>query len=832
MAELRIYHDIILGQPAETVRIPDGHSLGDYLRSIPGHDPDIAPFDVERNGVAWPREMWDMPLQGDDVLSLRILPSGPGAIPIVALVISAVSVAYAIYAYTQIPDPQRPQDLPDASSLLNPNAQGNKVRLGGVIPENFGRFPSFPDLLNFPRREYIDHEQYLYLMLCVGVGKYEIDPDDIQIGNTPITRYEDDIDYQIFGPGVDVSGHPAHRCFYQSIEVGSGSGRGGFELSAPVSVVGSTEPGASFHFWYMTSDSIYLKYHNPLNGQTFVSDFPASVTELFQWNAAEGGSTLNEGVYRVESINNEVATVVKMLPDLTAPDPLWTSFVTEEHVKGEMVRLSETGEGANIGPYLATPPGLLSDRFQLDFVFARGLGELDDGGNFLERSIEIQIEYRDADLGGSWEVEQVEFTGETNSERAFTHEVIAAAPLRAEFRVRRLTSTEDSAKVFDEVQWSALRAEIAPATSYPGLTTIAMRIKGSNNLASAAENKVTVLGTRQLPIYDANTDTWSAETSTRQIAPVAAYVAKSVGYSDSTVDLLGLDELQALWDARSDHFDHSFDSPMVFWDVMKTIFAVGYALPLQDFGKITARRDAERTLVEEQYTPDSISPQGVQRDWTLIDPDEPDGIEVEYFDVATRKPVTVMATLPGESGLRAKKLQVPGIVDRTRAWRKGMRERRRLRYQRKRFEWSTGLDGLNSTPMSFCSLTDDQMDQAITGLVTACSSDRRTLTLNQPIAFDGAGPHYIAVRKPNGTQSPAIVVTAGVTDHEVELASPLPWFPVLDGSQEPPHFAFGAGSSWQELVLITDVRPTDTGARLTAVKYDERIYADDNNSPP
>ncbi|MNG36355.1 hypothetical protein D3C84_1233620 [compost metagenome] len=50
---------------------------------------------------------------------------------------------------------------------------------------------------------------------------------------------------------------------------------------------------------------------------------------------------------------------------------------------------------------------------------------------------------------------------------------------------------------------------------------------------------------------------------------------------------------------------------------------------------------------------------------------------------------------------------------------------------------------------------------------------------------------------------------------------------------EPPHLLFGPVASFSYPVLITDISPSgSTGASVSAVNYDVRVYADDDGFAP
>ena len=53
----------------------------------------------------------------------------------------------------------------ESRSIYDVNAQGNKIKLGDVIPEQFGHFKKFPDYLADAHSFYKDNEYYLDLIL-------------------------------------------------------------------------------------------------------------------------------------------------------------------------------------------------------------------------------------------------------------------------------------------------------------------------------------------------------------------------------------------------------------------------------------------------------------------------------------------------------------------------------------------------------------------------------------------------------------------------------------------------------------------------------------------
>lgn len=100
----------------------------------------------------------------------------------------------------------RQLDTKAASPTYSLQAQGNSARLEQAIPEHFGRHIAYPDFAANPYQEYSGNEQYLYQLLCLGRGYYDIET--IRIEDTPISNFED-IEYEIVQPYQTVTMFPA-----------------------------------------------------------------------------------------------------------------------------------------------------------------------------------------------------------------------------------------------------------------------------------------------------------------------------------------------------------------------------------------------------------------------------------------------------------------------------------------------------------------------------------------------------------------------------------------------------------------------------------------------
>lgn len=135
----------------------------------------------------------------------------------------------------------------ESRSIYDVNAQGNKIKLGDVIPEQFGLFKKFPDYLADAHSFYRDNEYYLDLILSQGIGYFQHDLSNIYVGATPLSVLQG-IQCQVCDPSADLSQNSIApeitKCWYNSTEVTSS----GHTLHA----LTSTNTEANVHLEYQS----------------------------------------------------------------------------------------------------------------------------------------------------------------------------------------------------------------------------------------------------------------------------------------------------------------------------------------------------------------------------------------------------------------------------------------------------------------------------------------------------------------------------------------------------------------------------------------------------
>lgn len=786
---------------------------------------------------------------------------------------------------------QRNNNQQEGERLASVAIKGNSAKLNTPVREVSGRRPFYPDYLLPLHRYFLSpREQVVELMLSLGVGEFAVGPANVEIGDTPAIILGDDVSINFFGPGESLAGRPESVWWHNASEVGSTSaGTAGLTLTATSAVPPSA--GAAvyvFNAYTVTIPSGAGEFPAgwaPGMIARVVVSFPYTVTDggagvrdIISGDIAQLGLTAgalveitgdNAGLYIVNTISPTQITLnwrngdpvttlatgskqmcigfdglryrltaagtssitLERLTDTGSTDGAWPGFATITSNTATIVLNSSSTEGDWLGPFAACPAGAVTSKIEWDYFFPGGLVDIPGGGDLTNKSVTAELQYRDYATAGAWTSITTTYTQATLDQIGFTESANLTYPMRPECRVRRIGAKSTLTNVQDTIQWYGLRAKLDAPTSYPEFTTLAITVKGGDRIASQSESQVGIVGAvRKLPLW--NGTTWSAPTATRSIAPWVAYIAKSVGYTDADINLTELHRLGDIWDARGDYYDDAINDRTTVKDAINDALAAGFAELTIDRGLIKPVRDEPRTVFEQAYSPQNMTSPLV-RQFSSTDVDDFDGVDVEYFDAVSKQWTTVECRLPGDLGQRVEKMRITGVTDETRAWRIGMRKRRAQRYRRWGYTFSTELDAMNSGYLSYVPLLDDVPGYGQSAILEeyAVIGAGAVLRSTEPLDWSAGGVHVVGLRRPDGTLSGPFTATR-IDDYRLTIPSQPDFVPDLSWTIEPPHLYFGPLIRWNYPALITEVSPSGNGCNVTAINYDVRVYADDDNSPP
>lgn len=229
-------------------------------------------FFVTLNGEAVLQADWNTVINDEDCLGIWTLPQGGGGgSNIGAIIITVVMVAAAVFTggatlgvalawgaaagaavgllSSMVPAPSTPSSgssigKDTASSTYTISAQGNSVRVGEAIPSQYGRMRVWPDLAAQPYTEIRGNEQYVYQLMVLGQGAYEVER--IQIEDSDIKAYGE-VQWEVIQPNQQVTLFPDNVITSQAVQ--------GLEMLAPdeqgFAVLGpyvSSPPGVKVNF--------------------------------------------------------------------------------------------------------------------------------------------------------------------------------------------------------------------------------------------------------------------------------------------------------------------------------------------------------------------------------------------------------------------------------------------------------------------------------------------------------------------------------------------------------------------------------------------------------
>lgn len=827
-----------------------------------------------------------------DHVEMRVEPKGADPFSITVALFAGIKAVFSMLTPALPGTPS----VPGTGKAFNESSvRGNKVKLGDPIREAFGTCKIYPDYLVSPRKYFTGpQEQWTEMLLCVGIGEFDIFANNIRIGETPLLSLGSQASYEIFPPGANVSGNSASQNWYTAPEVGSSStGAAGLELTFTTDVT----PSASFSsatfsgytvtiptgqgsfpadwtvglvlrmvvpYSYTVTDGAAgardvitgpLGMLNPTVGDSievvgsnsgfytvnsYTGGGSPSMTLNYEWGDPANSLQVGAGTaaigprglrFRITAFTAQQITVERLdssgLTDLTFPgfDALTTANST---ISVDTLG----GEGGWRGWFLACPENELTNRIEFDMFMPGGLTHVGGKGDLNERTASFEVQYRPFGSTGTGVSTSFSYTANTLDQLGFTRGIDIPSMMAPEVRIRKTAPPDEGPQEHNTIQWYNLRSKLAAPASYPGVTTLAVKIQSSDRIAAQTEALVWVQGTRILPTRESGS--WTTPLPTTDISAALAYVAKSLSYGDSRIDLAELDRLHAVWEARGDRFDNPYTGESTAKDVMNDILNCGFSELTIDRGRIRPVRDEPRTVFEYMYTPQNMTSNLKRNPRISSNPDQFYGVDVTFTNRVTWAEETVECRLPGVTGVKVEKVTATGIMNRTKAWQFGMRRLRIHKYRTDAFSFDTDADARSARYLSYCAVADDvsgyPQSAQLMDMETVSGGIR--LESSEPLDWSAGGSHSILLRKPNGKASGPYVATR-IDDFNLIVPS-IDFTPVINAdSEDSTDILFGPTTRYCYPVLITDVSPQGLrGSSVEAVGYNELVYLSDDQSPP
>lgn len=646
------------------------------------------------------------------------------------LLLLSIIIAVAIYFLIDIPV-SNTNGSEEADPMYTLRGQKNQVRLSQPIEKHYGKVRTWPSYMARPYNQFYDNDQYLFALLCVGLGEYDIEK--IQIEDTDIEEFQD-VTYEIYQPG---------------------------------------EPVTLF----------------PTNVQT----------------------------------STEVSG-----PELYGPN--------EEDYEGWT------------GPFVACSAGSLAYILELDFSCRQGLYGLNSKGDAVSASVSVEGQYRLVDDAGDplgdW-VDMTPFTRTNSNSKAqrFTISIPVAAG-RYEVQVRRTDDKSESFRVKHTINWEGLRAFCEAEQRFGNVTLLAIKARATDNLNDSSKNGFNVICTSILPVYDSETETWE-NLITRNPAWIAADILRAKygrRLTSSTMDLPAFSTLAEETAAEGITFDGTFDQRGTIWSSLQTVLSVAYAVPVVPAGLISIVRDKPQSIPTLGFNGNNIGRDSVSVGTRLTKFADNDGLEVEYIDSETWKRRTVLCLIGTDQGTNPRQIKMLGCTDRDQAYRWGMYQRAVELYQTDNVVFETGLEGGTAVYGDLIAFKHELVPSATTfepdqtgrlaadsfGTMVVEGDDVTTIRLQFAPVFEAEQVHRISVRDKLGVVRGPYLCTQHETEENTVVLETLldtETLVVEEGSEQPLYWFGVSGREYTLCKIVKIASPELYKLQITAVPYDERIYA-------
>lgn len=479
----------------------------------------------------------------------------------------------------------------------------------------------------------------------------------------------------------------------------------------------------------------------------------------------------------------------------------WSGFQDTFTLSNSLIQLADSeASGGWQGWFDVQPSAESCTQIEYDVFFPQGLFKADKKGNIINTKCSLLAQWREVGGATIYNDDRTINIGTVN-QIGFTFALNLPNAGKWQFRIKRTNPEYEGGSGANKCDLYGLRSKIVGSPArYPNFTVMHVKIKGSEAASAESENMISCVATRKLN-----------GVATRSISDAVKYIARN-----QSIDNAKLSQLQTIWDSRNDNFDYSFETYSTVKQAVNIALGAGFAEMIIRDGVLTPVREAKRNPLERAH---SFSAQNITnpitREIELLDDDETYGIDVEYLSDETWRVETVKCRKAGLTGSKVEKIKADGVTNRTKAWRYGMRALMRKRYQREVISASTELDGLNCHYNDLAAFIEDVPQYGQSALVV--SSGSGVVRVTEPIQRI-AGSQMVAVARDDKGRLGAMVDITRVDDYSFTPSASM-------GDLKSMQTIFiGNRDRIITSGIVVDVKPSNNGAKITAVNYTDRIY--------
>lgn len=668
-------------------------------------------------------------------------------------------------------------NVPAASPTYALQAQGNAARLGQPIPVQYGRLRVYPDFAAQPYVEYANNEQYLYQLLCIGQGHYDIE--ELQINDSPFSSFKE-VTYEVVLPGAKPTLFPVNVT--QSSEV---SGQELVDSSHPIGPFVANPAGT-------VCQMIGIDIVAP-RGMYYAND--------------GGGLDSRTAQFKVE---------VRLIDQTGSAIGLWTAVTAETGYTDWSAWVSISSDSNPL-----PPPPANTDTIQ----YQSGRYTLNDEGirYFITRRTRTKISVDYITISGST-------TTPIRKSYKFDVSAFGGGQTYPRFQVRctRTDTKDTSTRAGDEIDWAGLRCYMPSTSSYGNVTMLAVRAQATNNLSSMSARQINVIATRKLQAVT-STGLSSTLSATRSVAAALADIAMNNVYGggipSANIDWTALYALDQTLTARGDYLDLRFDSSTTLWEALTQAGVVARTKPFMQGGVMHFLRDQAQSVPVALFSMRNIVQNSMSINYLTPTAETSDSVQVTYFDKTTWQQTTVDCVMAGGTSNNPAKISLLGITERAQAFREGIYQSAANKYRRKVIKFSTEAEGFIPAFGDLIAIAHDIPAWGQTAEVTGWDAGTLTLTVNETLDWSAGSTFYVGLRKRDGSIAGPFTATQGAAANILVLGSSPGFTPYTGADEERTHIAFGPGEAWRQPARVVSVQPRGPyQVEITAINEDGSVH--------
>ena len=474
--------------------------------------------------------------------------------------------------------------------------------------------------------------------------------------------------------------------------------------------------------------------------------------------------------------------------------------------------------------FILNSAGTVTNKLEIDYGFPSGLYY--SGSDLENTSVTFQIQI--LEVGGITPLQtiSVSHTLATNTPQRFTR-TIPVPSGRYQVRFRRITNEDDDGRRQDTVRVIGAKAFLPSVANYGDVTLLAVRIRATNSINSQNSNIVSGFLRRRIRTWNVNSQSWDAVNYTR--SPIWAFLdaLQNVTYGhmlyDEFFDLDWFHEQAVRLENEGRYFDWIFDRKTSLFEVLRAICSSMRGVPIVEGSRITIHFLEPESIPVAIFNDDNMVRDSFAYIIDTAKIGENDGVEVEYIDHETWKKQTMVCLVGNDRGLNLEKVSLTGQTDRTLAFRDGLLQRAKRKYEREHIEFITDTEGLLLKFGDPIAVSSEIPLWGTGGEIQ--SIDGLNVLLDRPIDLtDMESPIFLARRR-DGSASGPFALDKGLNNTKtrvLQVPAPLDNVETFEGEEKPLYLIGDSANSehFYQLCIVENLQPDEEDR----VKVEARVY--------